>query len=122
MKNISKILVSLFVLAALSLTGCEADPDPLKEVKVAYRVTNTVAGRVVDIEYTPDTGHDVELKNEELPWLKTYTVRMDLGDVLILTVKGREGEGKITAEILVNDVVVESESDDELIALVWSGN
>ncbi len=124
MKNLSKILFLLFMLAALSFTSCDndADPDPLKDITVAYKVTNSEDGRTADIEYTPETGREVELKNEALPWLAGFTSRIDLGDVLILTVKGRGGEGIMTAEIMVNGVTVESETDDELIVLVWSGD
>ena len=119
MKNLSKILFSLFILAALSFTGCEADPDLLDEITVTYKVTNSVDGRRAEIEYTPDKGINTELKSVGLPWLESFTSGRDLGDVFVLTVKDRDGDGIMTAEILVNGVVVESETDDGLIVLVW---
>ena len=39
MKNLSKILFSLFILAALSFTSCDHDPDLLDEITVTYKVT-----------------------------------------------------------------------------------
>lgn len=119
MKNLSKILLSLFILAALSFTSCNNDPDLLDEITITYKVTNSVEGRRAEIEYTPDKGADIELKSVELPWLESFNTRRDLGDVFVLTVKDRDGDGVMTAEILVNGVVVESETDDGLIVLVW---
>ena len=119
MKNLSKILFSLFILAALSFTSCDKDPDLLDEITVTYKVTNSVDGRRAEIEYTPDKGHDIELESVGLPWTESFTTRRDLGDVFVLTVKDRDGDGIMTAEILVNGVVVESETDDGLIVLVW---
>lgn len=119
MKNLSKIIFSLFILAALSFTGCDADPDPPKEITVTYKVTNSVDGRKAEIEYTPDKGINTELKRVGLPWEVSITTKRDIGDVFVLTVKDKDGDGIMTGEILVGGVVVESETDDGLIVLSW---
>jgi hypothetical protein len=121
MKNLSKILFSLIILVALFFISCDNndDPDFLDEITITYRVTNTVEGRRVNIEYTPDKGTDVELKSVGLPWSESFTTRRDIGDVFVLTVKDRDGDGIMNASILVNDVLVEGETDDGLIVLVW---
>ncbi len=98
---------------------CKQRPDLLDEITVIYKVTNSVDGRRAEIEYTPDKGSDIELESVRLPWEESFTTRRDLGDVFVLTVKDRDGDGIMKAEILVNGVVVETETDDGLIVLVW---
>ena len=120
MKNLSKILLSLFILIALSFTSCnDDDPDLLDEITITYKVTNSVDGRRAEIEYTPDKGINTKLESARLPWEESFTTRRDIGDVFALTVKDQDGEGRMTAEILVNGIVVESEKDDGLIVLLW---
>lgn len=120
MKNLKTIFFALFIIGAISFSSCSNDdePDPNNEVTIEYRVTNSEAGRTADIEYTPENGIDVDLNDQPLPWSISFKAQVETGDDLNLNVEDIGGSGTMSAEILIDGVVVESESDNDVIVIV----
>lgn len=113
MEFLRKIRISFLVLPLVFSTifSCKTE-DPIdqgSEITIGYKITGTGEA---DIEYTGADGLDVDLNNETLPWEVSFASNFD--GVELLNVNAA-CECKMTAEILINGTVVDSESGFAII-------
>jgi len=116
MKQKTKYLFALITLVSLTFFACNKDEDPgdKTEISIEYKVTTTESGKVADIEYTSAAGTQVDVNNESLPWSISFNAQVEAGDALDMTVESASS-GNMTAQILIDGEVVETETDDNLI-------
>jgi len=120
MKIKAIILTSIVLIFILFLGSCKTDDDSPSGGgdTVELKVTSQTSGKVVDIEYDADGMQSTDVNNQTLPWSTNFDADLEAGYDVNLQV-GSGSSGNMTAEILINGVVVKSETDDNLIIMLY---
>ena len=95
--------------------GGEENPD---YTTIEYTLTSPEAGKSADIEYTSFWGTQMILEDEPLPWSTSIRVVFEYGDALSFTAESGD-QGEMTAQIIVDEEVVATETAVHLIQLEY---
>ena len=110
-------LVSVFVFSSCDKDDGDDNNSNNSGNKIEFRITSQTAGKTVDIDYDVEGMSSVDINDQTLPWSVTVYKNLETGDDINMQVASAS-DGVMTAEILIDGQVVESESDDNLIILL----
>jgi len=120
MKKSNLILAALFamsILAVLAFSGCE-EPNP--DYTVKYEITGpaTVASYVTYYSGKSNevNGGNIELKNVNIPWSKTISVKENSAVGCSVTV---DNDSTYTATVYINGKQKNSQSGKHRVAALW---
>ena len=115
---ISFILVLATIVLCLSCNKDDEGDNGNNVSSIEFKVTSQDSGKTVDIEYDIEGMNSVNIDNQTLPWSVNHSKKLEVGDDINITVTSASS-GIMKAEILIDGEVVESESDDNLIVLLY---
>lgn len=107
----------ILLIAVLSVfTACRSDSNDdsssgstyPKQVSITYKVTSTTASSASLIKYKSETGGDIDVPNASLPFSKTFSLKVNNGDVITLAY-GTHINQTVKLEILINNNSVKSQ-------------
>lgn len=109
----------ILLILSIFLSACDKEEEENPDlVTIAYSLSSQESGKLADIEYTSLFGVVIQLKDEPLPWSTSLNASMKIGDAISFKAESGD-EGEMTAQIILNDEVVTSETAKYLIQLTY---
>jgi hypothetical protein len=110
----------LLLLLSLTLFSCSKDSNPgyPKTVNIEYKVTalSGITGPLSLLSFTNETGGNTDLSNQSLPFTKTISKSVAVGDVVVLSLRYNNTTSStpvsIKMEIIVDGKVVKTETSN----------
>lgn len=116
----------LVLMLTIILFSCSKDSNPgyPKTVKIEYKVTaiSSISGPLNLLSFTNETGGNTDLTNQALPFTKTISKRVSVGDGVVLSLRYNNTSAStpvsIKMEIIVDGKVVKTETSNSTTPVI----
>lgn len=116
----------LVLLLSVILFSCSKDSNPgyPKTVNIEYKVTalSGITGPLSLLSFTNETGGNTDLSNQSLPFTKTISKRVAVGDAVVLSLRYNNTTNStsvsIKMEIIVDGKVVKTETSNSTTPVI----